>query len=432
METHPVELVRITTAHGVYEGTLLPSQGSTLILKLKNGYNVGIKKGSIITEEKLGVREHVSTKPSVHLQDDKKPLVSILHLGGTIAAKVDYATGATTPRFEPEELLTMFPELRDEARIESRLLRNMLSENMQPGQYNVIAHAIEAEITKNPSIQGIIVSHGTDTMQYTAAALSFILENCPIPVILVGSQRSSDRGSSDAAMNLLSAVHFIVNTEWTGVGVCMHKGTSDTECWVLPGTNVVKLHTARRDAFHPVNALEIASIDVKSKTITYTPAKKVPVAGDGTFRIRTLDPALKIGLLKSHPGIHAAEFSFYRNYDGLVIEGSGLGHLPIEVVDDETKENAALWEVVKELASIKPVVMTSQCLYGRVSMQVYSPGRMLQDAGVLGHDCDMTSTCAYMKLWWLLSQERDNVKELYGKNLRGEISESTSTETFLR
>lgn len=427
-----MELVRITTKDGAYEGTLLPSHSSTLVLKLKNGYNVGIRKGSIITEEKLGTRETHTAPRHPILQDESKPLISILHLGGTIAAKVDYTTGATTPRFEPEELLTLFPELREEARIESRLLRNMLSENMQVGQYNVIANAIGEEIAKHPQMKGIIVSHGTDTMQYTAAALSFILENCPIPIVLVGSQRSSDRGSSDAAMNLLSAAHFIVNTQWKGVGVCMHKGTSDTECWVLPGTNVVKLHTARRDAFHPVNALEVASIDVKSKTITYTGATHAPVIGDGSFRVRTMDPALKVGLLVSHPGIHAAEFSFYKHYDGLVIEGTGLGHLPIEVIDEETRENAAIWEVIKELAAVKPVVMTSQCIYGRVSLQVYSPGRMLQDASVLGHDCDTTPTCAYMKLWWLLSQERDNVKELYGKNLRGEISESTSTETFLR
>jgi len=427
-----MDIVRITTASGTYEGTLLPAQGNTLILKLKNGYNVGIRKGSIIKEEKLGTREQPSAAPKPIIQDEKKPLIAILHLGGTIAAKVDYATGGTVAQFHPDELLTMFPELRDEARIESKLVRNMQSDHMQPGQYNVIAHAIEEELNKNPNIKGIIISHGTDTMQYTAAALSFILENLPIPVILVGSQRSSDRGSSDAAMNLLSAAHFIVNTQWRGVAVCMHKGTNDTECWVLPGTNVAKLHTAKRDAFHPVNALEIASIDVKSKTITYIAANKQPVAGEGTFRVRTIDPELKIGLVKTHPGIHASEFSFYHNYDGLVIEGTGLGHLPIEVIDDETKENAAIWEAVKSLAEKKPVAMTSQCLYGRVSLQVYSPGRMLQDAGVLGHNCDMTSTCAYMKLWWLLSQERDNVKELYSKNLRGELSESTSTETFLR
>jgi glutamyl-tRNA(Gln) amidotransferase subunit D len=430
-----MDIVRITTNKGTYEGTLLPAQGSSVVLKLRNGYNVGIRKGSIIKEEKLGKFKHVDESRShTHLfvHDEQKPLVCILHLGGTIAAKVDYATGATVAQFHPDELLTMFPELRSEARIESLLVRNMQSDHMQPGQYNVVANAIAEELAKNPSPKGIIVSHGTDTMQYTAAALSFILENCPVPVILVGSQRSSDRGSSDAALNLLSAVHFIVNTEWTGVGVCMHKGTSDTECWVLPGTNVAKMHTARRDAFRPVNALEIGTIEVRSRTITYSNVHSVPRVNNGSFRVRTIDPSLKVGLLKTHPGIHASEFSFYTHYDGLVIEGTGLGHLPIEVIDEETKENAAIFEAVKELATSIPVAMTSQCPYGAVSLQVYSPGRKLQDAGVLGHGCDMTSTCAYMKLWWLLSNERDRVRELYGQNLRGEISEHTSVETYMR
>lgn len=426
-----MDIVRVTTAHGTYEGTLLPSHGNTLLLKLKNGYNVGIRKGSIVKEEKIGRVEEARHAPSAVIQDEKKPLISILHLGGTIAAKVDYTTGGTVAQFHPDELLTMFPELRAEARIESRLLRNMLSENMQPGQYNVIAHAVEEELAK-PGIKGIIISHGTDTMQYTAAALSFILENLPVPVILVGSQRSSDRGSSDAATNLVSAAHFIANTTWKGVGVCMHKGTSDTECWILPGTSVAKLDTARRDAFRPVNALEIATIDIPSKTITYADAHEAPVQGDGTFRVRTIDPEVKVGLLKTHPGITADAFTFYQSYDGLVLEGTGLGHLPIEVVDDETKQNAAILEAVKELAAAKPVAMTSQCVYGRVSLQVYSPGRVLQDTGVLGHGCDMTPTCAYIKLLWLLSNERDNVKELYSKNLRGEISERTSVETYMR
>jgi glutamyl-tRNA(Gln) amidotransferase subunit D len=354
------------------------------------------------------------------------PLVSIIHLGGTIASKVDYTTGATTAQFSPDELLELFPELRQEARVESRLLRNMQSENMQPGHYNLVAGAVAEELDKKP--QGIIISHGTDTMQYTAAALSFILENVGVPVVLVGSQRSSDRGSSDAAMNLLSAVHFILNTRWRGVGICMHKSTNDDVCWILPGTNAIKLHTARRDAFRPVNSKPIAIVDSRQKSITHVRDDVQPA---GAFALKLLDTGLKIGLLKLHPGMHHTELSHYEQYDGLVLEGTGLGHAPITVLDDETRENGPLFEVIQKLARTIPVIMTSQCLYGRVSLQVYTPGRQLQDAGVLGHDCDMTSTCAYMKLWWLLSNHRENVRTLIGKNLRGEISERTDPELFL-
>ncbi len=420
-----MEIVRITTKQGAYQGIIIPSTASTVTLKLSNGYNIGIRKSSILKEEILGERPAIqSSKP--HIVQADKPLVSILHLGGTIAAKVDYATGGTIAQFEPGELVTMFPELRDEARIESRLIRNMQSDHMQPGHYNVIADAIAEELTKKP--KGIVISHGTDTMQYTAAALSFILENIPVPIILVGSQRSSDRGSSDAAMNLLSAVHFIVNTHWRGVGICMHKSTNDDICWVLPGTNVLKLHTARRDAFRPINSKQIADIDVKAKRITYF-REETPT--QGAFTIKRIDPALRVGIVRLHPGIWHTELEHYENYDGLILEGTGLGHAPIQVLDDETRENGPIWETIQKLAKHMPLAMTSQSIYGRISLQVYSPGRQLKDAGVLGHDCDMTTPCAYMKLLWLLSNHRDEARKLYGQNLRGEISPRSEPDGFL-
>ncbi len=421
-----MQVVRLTTIHGIYEGILLPSQGTSAVIKLRNGYNVGVKRAHITKEEILGNRE-TTANPTPSIVQSDKPLVSILHLGGTIAAKVDYATGATVAQFDPAELLTMFPELRDEARIESKLVRNMQSDHMQPGHYNVIADAIAEELKKKP--HGIVISHGTDTMQYTAAALSFILEGCPVPIIIVGSQRSSDRGSSDAGMNLVAAVHFIVNTQWTGVGVCMHKTSNDDVCWIIPGTNVGKMHTSRRDAFRPVNSLQIADIDVPSRTITYINSQ---VSSPTEFRIRRVDPSLKIGLVRVHPGIRHTELMFYEGYDGLVLEGTGLGHAPIQQLDEESAENTPIWESLQHLAKTMPVVMTSQCMYGRISLQVYTPGRQLQDAGVLGHDCDMPSWTAYMKLLWLLSNERDNVRELYSTNLRGEISERTVMDSFLR
>lgn len=421
-----MELVRITTSHGSYEGTLVPSASASLVLKLKNGYNIGIKRNHILKEESLGKRPEQVKKPTSHSQNNN-PLIVILHLGGTIASKVDYATGGTTAQFSPDELLTLFPELKDEARIESRLVRNMQSENMQPDHYNIIADAVEAELAKKP--KGIIISHGTDTMAYTAAALSFILENVPIPVILVGSQRSSDRGSSDAALNLIAATHFIVNTTWNGVGICMHKSTHDDVCWILPGTNSKKMHTSRRDAFRPINATQIADVDVKQKTITYVGEK---TGQSGTFSVKHIDPELKVGLIRLHPGLHHSELEHYQTYDGLVLEGTGLGHAAVQIIDEQTKDNGPLWETIQKLAKHLPLAMISQCVYGRVNLQVYSPGRMLQDAGVIGHDCDMTSECAYMKLWWLLSNHRDEAKNLFGKNLRGEISDRSQNENFLR
>jgi glutamyl-tRNA(Gln) amidotransferase subunit D len=420
-----MQIVRIHTHSSSYEGVLLHSTTNTITLKLSNGYNVGIRKAHIVKEEVLGEKQ-TQAKPAARVVQGNLPLISILHLGGTIASKVDYTTGATTAQFNPEELLQMFPELREVATIESKLLRNMQSENMQPGHYNIVSKAIAEELTKKP--KGIIISHGTDTMQYTAAALSFILENIPVPVILVGSQRSSDRGSSDAAMNLMCAAQFILNTQWKGVGICMHKTSNDDVCWILPGTNAVKMHTARRDAFRPVNSQQIADVDAKTKTITYY---RDDCYTNGEFKLKLIDPHLKIGLVKLHPGMRHTELQHYTAYDGLVLEGTGLGHAPIVVIDEETTENGHIFDAIKQLTHHLPVCMTSQCIYGRTSLQVYSPGRMLQDIGVLGHNTNMTSTTAYIKLWWLLSNHREDVKTLYGENLRGEVSDRSEASTFL-
>lgn len=421
-----MQIIRVHTEHAVYEGTLLPSKPGTVTVKLRNGYNVGLKKSSVLKEEMLGeLPEHkASTQPV--LQPSDKPLISIIHLGGTIASKVDYSSGAVTAHFKPEELLQLFPELEAEARIESRLIGNMMSGAMQPGHYNAIAEAVAEELEKKP--KGIIISHGTDTIVYTAAALSFILENIPVPVVLVGSQRSSDRGSSDAAVNLISAAHFIVNTHWRGVGICMHKTSNDDTCWILPGTNAAKMHTSRRDAFRPVNSRQVADVNVKERVITYFRDESYST---GEFKLRLIDPEVRIGVVKMHPGLRHTELAHYESYDGLVLEGTGMGHAPVIHYDEHTRENAAIYETIQSLAKKMPLVMVSQCPYGRVNMQVYNYGRLLVEAGVLGHENDMTAECAYMKLLWLLSNEREQARELVGKSLRGEISTRTEPDTFL-
>jgi glutamyl-tRNA(Gln) amidotransferase subunit D len=423
------ELVEIITASQQFKGVFIKEEKDFLVLKLGSGYNVGIAKRNIKDKKSLGAPKHEAgeEKHSKESQNDKLPLISLLHTGGTIASKVDYNTGAVIAKFTPEDILALFPELKNLANINSRLISNMLSENMRFSHYNLIAKAVEHEAKEGA--KGIIVTHGTDTLHYTAAALSFILENVSIPVVLVGSQRSSDRPSSDSASNLLSAAVFITHCKAGGVFVCMHENTSDESCLIIEGVNVRKMHSSRRDAFRPINKGLVAKVDYSSKKIEWVKDLK---KSKEDSKLRLFNENIKVGLVKSIPNMFADALESYKDYDGLVIEGTGLGHMGFSEVDEHTKENAEIGKSLKHLAGKMPVVMTSQTIYGRIDMNVYSTGREQLGMGIIGNYADMTPETAYIKLAWLLSNyKKEEIKALFEKDLRREISERSEKESFL-
>ncbi len=417
--------VRLTLKDKVLEGVVMPStKKSTVVLKLDSGYNVGVAKKSVKSSKVLKQLKKKRSAAKKHVHDKKKKTVTILHTGGTIASKVDYETGAVSAKFSPEELVALFPDLGKEVNVRSRLISNMFSEDMRFSHYNSMAKEIQKEV--KAGVDGIIVTHGTDTLHYTSAALAFILEDLPIPVVLFGAQRSSDRGSSDAAMNLMAAVLFIKEAGCADVAVCMHKGSSDTVSVILPGLKCRKMHSSRRDAFHPVNAEPWAEVDVvKKKVKTFGGYKKE--GGNLTLR---LFKDVKVGLLKAHPHMAVEEFKAYSKFDGLVLEGTGLGHFPVNVIDAKTKEHDKVLKTLTRLAKKMPVVMSTQTVFGRVNLQVYSTGRVLEKAGVLGHLSDMSPETSYIKLAWLLSNHPKHVAKMYGENLRGELNPRIS-EAFL-
>jgi len=424
----PGDRVRVRTPKETVEGLLMPTpeyQADILVLKLDSGYNVGIDRKTLSSVELVSSQRdaHAATRP----REQKKnlPLITVLHTGGTIASKVDYKTGGVVARFSPEELLGLFPELGDIAQVRSRLVRNMWSEDMRFPHYNLLAE----EVAKEARARGVIITHGTDTLHYSAAALAFALENINIPVLLVGAQRSSDRGSSDAGMNLLSAARFIAaNTGFHGVAPCMHASRSDDDCWILPPCRTRKMHTSRRDAFRPVNAGPLAR--VRHGKVTILDRSSHHFSQPGPFRLRPFQD-VKVGLLKAHTNMFASEWLAYKGFHGLVVEATGLGQAPVNEIDAETKEHAKIRAALKELLAETVVAFAPQTIYGRLNMDVYQPARELQDLGVLGHLCDMTPETAFIKLAWLLSNEPKRVRELYAKDLRGELRERSEPERFL-
>jgi len=238
-----------------------------------------------------------------------------------------------------------------------------------------------------------------------------MLDDLPIPILLVGSQRSSDRGSSDSAINLICAANFIIKSDFAGVALCMHSSMDDESCYILPGLKVKKLHSSRRDAFQPINTKPIASINTKGK-IKYL-IKNYARKDKKTIKASYFNEKLKIGFLKSHPNMHYSEIP--KKLDGIIIEGTGLGHLPIN-------SNVKLLSELKKLKI--PVIMCTQTIFGRVNMNVYTTGRKLQDYVMSGSD--MTPETAFIKLAWLLSNKKD--PKLMLSNLKGEINERISNE----
>ena len=415
--------VKLITSSEELEGVFLPSLSKDIIvLKLKNGYNLGIEKKKIKQIKLISkYKQPESKKLPIHFNKDIKT-ISILHTGGTLASEVSYETGGVIARFTPEEIISMFPELQKIANIKSKLISNMWSEDMNFNHYNLIAEEIEKEL-KNGS-DGIIITHGTDTIALTAAALTFILEDLSAPVILVGSQRSSDRGSTDAKLNLISAAQFIVKTEFQSVAICMHESTNDDACLILPSLKTRKMHTSARDAFKAINDTPIARITSEGH-ITFLKAH--PKKENKPLKLKLFNPKLKIGILKAHPNMISKEVSNYKGFDGLILEGVGLaGNFPINEIDKFTKENKKIHNEIKKLANKIPVIATSQTIYGRINMNVYSTGRLLQEAGVLGNYLDIITETAFIKLSWLLSNyPKHKVKELIHENLHGETSKRT-------
>ncbi|ENN96536.1 glutamyl-tRNA(Gln) amidotransferase subunit D [Methanocaldococcus villosus KIN24-T80] len=403
------DVVRIETDKGVFEGLLLPSIDENVItLKLKNGYNIGILKENIKNVRVIKKGEKPKYElPPLNIEKKHKKTVSILSTGGTVASKVDYSTGAVHPSFTADDLIRAVPEIADIANIEGRAILNILSENMKPKYWIKIAEEIKKEAKR---ADGIVITHGTDTMNYTAAALSFMV-NADFPIILTGAQRSSDRPSSDAYLNLLSSV-IAAKENIKGVFVVMHETSDDKYCLLHRGVKVRKCHSSRRDAFLSINSLPIAKIDPFSKNIIYLQEVE---RSEGSKKVE-INTKLeeKVALIKVYPGMDGEIIRYYvdKGYKGIVLEGTGLGHAPEYVFDD----------IKYAIDNDVVVIMTTQTINGRVNMNVYSNGRKLLNLGVIGCE-DMLPEVAYVKLMYLLANySLEDVKKLINKNMVGEIN----------
>lgn len=424
--------IRVIKGKLVHEGLLMPKialgDPSVLVLKLDNGYNIGIKfeKGTGLRLLKKG--KPIRFRPAKFSQKAQKdkPIVSILGCGGTIASRVEYTTGAVFPAFSPGDLLISFPEIGDIANIRGRKLFDLFSEDMTANHWQIVAREVEREM-KNKA-DGIVLMHGTDTMHYTSAALSFMLQELPVPVVLVGAQRSSDRGSSDNATNLVCSTLAAAKSNIAEVMVCMHGTMSDDFCLLHQGTKVRKLHTSRRDAFQSVNALPYAKVWCAERKIEYLREDFKKREARSLKVDEKINP--NVTLLHVYPGINPELIEELSRFcEGVVIAGTGLGHVPTNPSGDKLAKSV-LPAIKNLIGSGIPVVIAPQTIFGRLNLNVYSAGRLLDEAGVIGDGCDWTPETALVKLMWVLGHTKDmkKIKEMMLTNYAGELSKRRKVE----
>ena len=411
------DVVRVHKGGEAYEGTLLPRVENAdewhLVVKQKTGYNIGIAHTDDLRVEKIGeaVKPEFRPPPLPPVQEGL-PKVSIISTGGTIASRVDYVTGGVYAAMSSRDLFSIVPELADIAQIEADILYSVFSENINSEHWEGMAKRVAEKIRQGAS--GVIITHGTDTMGYSTAALSLAVQNLPVPVIFVGSQRSSDRPSSDSATNLVAVVNAAAHAPFAEVVLGMHEGTSDDSIIFHPGAKVRKCHSSARYAFQTVNASPIARYrEGKLEMIAehYRPRQESEPLIMNKFE-------KKVALVKFHPGFDPLiiDTLIDAGFRGIVLEGTGLGHV-----------SERCYDAIERAGKAGTLMgMTSQCIWGRVNMNVYSTGRELTRRGVEPLE-DILPETALVKMMWSLgnTESTEDARKLLLTNVAGEYNPRT-------
>ncbi|MEZ5359324.1 MAG: Glu-tRNA(Gln) amidotransferase subunit GatD [Candidatus Zixiibacteriota bacterium] len=414
----------IKTTRGDFSGIILPraenDDDKHIVLKLITGYNVGIATETVTDMIEQGYKEaHYKIPEKEFPYSPDKPNVKLFGTGGTIASRLDYRTGAVIPAFSPGELYGAVPELADICNLTTEKLFAVFSENMGPMQYTTLAKAIGKEIENG--VDGIVIGHGTDTMHHTAAALSYMIQNSPVPIVLVGSQRSSDRPSSDAALNLMHAAKTAAESEIAEILVCMFGPTSDVYGLLHRGTRVRKMHSSYRSTFRTIGDIPIATVDREKITPlqdNYNRRRK-----DRNVKITPVFEE-RVSLVYYYPNMHPdiIDSLVEKGYRGIVIAGTGLGHV-----------NKPVYPAIERAAKAGVAIyMTVQTLWGYVHMFVYDTGRDLMAKGIIPCD-NLLPEVAYVKLGWALGQTDDleEVKRLMLTPIGGDITEREPYDGYL-
>lgn len=437
--------VKVVTKDRTYEGILIPRpeilDENFIILKLDNGYNIGIEKKKI---QKIEVAKKYQKKKEIKakLKHRKElPTVPIISFGGTISSRVDYRTGGVYADYTAEDFAEMMPELSEIANIKAEKAMSIMSEDLNPEDWSAMARRIALDLNQK-EVVGVVATHGTDTLHFSTAAMSFFLRNLNKPVVFTAAQRSIDRGSSDAFMNLTCAVNAAAKFDGAEVVTCLHGTVNDDYCILNRGSRVRKMHTSRRDAFRPINELPLAKIrqdgnieilnskyKKKGNNPNYNSNNKNNKENNGKVAVDDVfEP--KTGLIYAYPGMNPEILDFYleKKYKGIVIAATALGH-----VATVNPKYSLIGKIEKLIENGIAVVISSQSIYGRTHPYVYTNLRKLS----MQLNCifaeDILPETAYVKLGWVLghTNKLEEVKKMMLTNYAGEITERSDANTFL-
>jgi glutamyl-tRNA(Gln) amidotransferase subunit D len=410
-----MERVKIETKEKNYEGMLVESPDSKIILiKLDSGYNVGLKKDQIIKIEKISSKNKEKKEKKIEQEKGLKK-IAIIATGGTIASKVDYETGGVLAVEKPEDLIEGFPELKKLVQFEVHVPFSIDSSQISSKEWKKLAKLC-AELLNRNDIHGIIILHGTDALHYTSAALSFMLHELNKPVVLTFSQRSIDRGSSDAHLNLRCSCYMALSNI-AEVMIVGHENENDLSCLAIRGTKARKMHSSKRNAFKAINDLPLTRIFPDGRVEILN--NKHKQRHEGKVKVMPFFED-KVALIKFYPGAEPSiiKHLIKEKYKGIIIEALGMGQISVE------GENSWL-SIIKEAVDAGIFIgITSQTIYGRVDPFIYSPARKLEKAGAVFLE-DMLSEAAFIKLSWLLGQELgfEVIKRKMLENISGEVNE---------
>ena len=414
-----MEKIQISFKKKIIEGILILEDKENICIKIDGGYNCNLLKKDIeiLKREKIedSKKDNKITSEEKVL-NDKKNNILFIHTGGTIASKIDYKTGAVSNKFTPEELIDLYPEIKQKSNFDIEFAFNTSSEDLDFDDINSLLKIIENNLNKK-KYDGVIIGVGTDTIPFVANLLFYSIKNLYCPILIIGAQRSSDRASSDAFSNLNSAIDFIIynsknNMSYNRVGICLHKTLNDFDFSIVDCINSKKLHSSRRDAFKQINYDTFCDITYSENSPKFKINREELLCNKKiteSVLVEYYNKNLKIGFLKHHVNLSKEEILNFLNFDCLIIEGTGFGHI--------SSRHLSNIEKLKESGVI--LIITTQCIFGEVNLDVYSNGRDLKKF-VLGNKLNLNYETLFCKSSYILSNyKKENFEKIFNQNLEG-------------
>lgn len=314
----------------------------------------------------------------------------------------DVRTSALQPELSIDELVAYAPLLASEFNIKTQTITNLDSTNIQPHHWSKIAEIIEKEYG---NFDGFVVIHGTDTMAYTASALSYALGNIGKPVVITGSQVPPEILGTDAISNMVNAC-MAATMDFAEVAIVF--GTK-----ILRGNRSMKVSESERNAFISPVFPELGSIRLQPE-ITYN---NIPRRHGGVLDVKKKFSG-NVAVLKVVPGLEPEIIKAILDakIDGLILESFGPGNIP-----NQERNLLPYIEMAKQKGV--PVLISTQCIYGTTRMYLYEVGQSAMDLGVIPTG-DMTPEAAYVKLKWALGQTKNSkdVAKIFSRNTAGEVT----------